>query len=164
MNIVEMHRIPAPPRGVDLFDCSGGSWGYLRKLGEAFGWNPTGTVPSPLTPPIKIAEEYLYLVKQRAAKQRGELSSALLDLYEPRTWGNMIRMITAEDAANWSAALERALESAEVIDCPHAGAIIISETMTPDQQDLVNGGIDREYVQEFADYIRRGAFGFAWDD
>lgn len=159
-----MDGIPAPPGGVDLFDCSGSSWGYLRKLGVAFGWNPAGTVPSPHTPPIKIASEYLYLVKERAAKQRGELSSALLDLYEPRTWGNMIRMITAEDAANWAVALERALASAVVIDRLHAGPIIISETMTSDQQVLVNGGINRKYVQEFADYIRRGAFGFAWDD
>lgn len=89
-----------------------------------------------------------------------------LDLYLPRDWGGVIRMVTAEDATHWADALDRALQHMETlnIDLPHEGPGIINENMHTELNELMNGGLKRDFVRAFTAYIRRGAFGFAWDD
>jgi len=200
MFIVEMHRIPRPASGYDLFDCPGPLWDALRKLGESYGWQPMGTVPSPSVPRAEAEADEQKLVEYRATvppnwrevakqlddlereklKAQGRNSSLVLggpgcdmywkysqlDLYMPRDWGRVIRMVTAEDAANWADALDRVLEHMEAlnIDLPHEGPGIINENMHPELNDLMNGGLKRDFVRAFRNYIRRGAFGFAWDD
>lgn len=43
-------------------------------------------------------------------------------------------------------------------------ACIINSNMHPELNELMNGGLKRDFVRAFSTYIRRGAFGFAWDD
>jgi hypothetical protein len=71
-----------------------------------------------------------------------------------------------EDAANWVTALGHALADMERldIDLPHEGACVISENIQPALNLLANGGLKRDFMRRFAAYIRKGAFGFAWDD
>ncbi len=89
-----------------------------------------------------------------------------LDLYEPRTWGDIIRMVTVDDARQWAEALERALQHMETlgIDLPHEGPGIINTTMHPELNELMNGGLKRDFVRAFIQYLKGGSFGFAWDD
>jgi hypothetical protein len=200
MFIVEMHRIPRPTSGYDLFDCPGPLWDTLKKLGESYGWKPMGTVPSPGIPKAEVEAEEKKLAEYRASvppnwrevakrlddiereklKAQGKNSALVLsgpgcdmywkysqlDLYMPRDWGRVVRMVTAEDAANWADALNRALEHMESlnIDLPHEGPGIVNENMHVELNELMNGGLKRDFTRAFSTYIRRGGFGFAWDD
>lgn len=89
-----------------------------------------------------------------------------LDLYEPRDWGGVVRMVSAEDAICWAKALELALYHMEelAIDLPHKGATIINRDPQAKLNTLMNGGLKRDFVRSFIGYLRRGSFGFAWDD
>lgn len=113
-------------------------------------------------------------------RQRGERRTSLLfgggyklmekfsqlDLYSPRDWGGIVRMVTADDGRTWAEALDRALRDMETldIDLPHEGPGIINENMHVELNELMNGGLKRDFIRAFNAYIRRGAFGFAWDD
>lgn len=199
MMIVEMHRIPKPPDAYDLFDCPGPLWKALRKLGEAFGWQPRGTVVSPRYAG-KAAQEEEKLEALRASvppdwealaqrldeeardkyflEGKGRMSPlegpgfqmrwkySQLDLYEPRTWGKVIRMVTVEDAAAWAQALDRGLLVLERLglDLPHEGAAVFNTELHPELNDAMNGGLKRPFIQAFSTYLKGGAFGFAWDD
>jgi len=189
MLIVEMHRIPRPADGYDLFDCPGPLWESLRKLGESYGWKPAGTLPASYISASKADAEERLLAELRASvpanlkalvqKEREEARKnrkllfnssydkyGQLDLYEPRDWGGVPRMVTAEDGKAWAEALDRALQHMNEldIDLPPEGPCIINSTMHPELNGLMNGGLKRDFVRAFSAYIRRGAFGFAWDD
>lgn len=188
MMIVELHRIYRPSGGFDNFDCPGTLWDALRKLGESYGWVPSGTLPSPSNSQEKSEAEERHLAELRAIvppnweglameaqkREGSNLGEAYelrrkfmqLDLYLPRDWGSVIRMVTTEDAAHWAEALERGLQHLEAldIDLKREGAIIISESVSPELHTLMNEGLKRPFIQAFIDYLRGGAFGFAWDD
>ncbi|MBP1629074.1 MAG: hypothetical protein H6Q00_3549 [Holophagaceae bacterium] len=189
MLIVEMHRIPKPSDGYDLFDCPGPLWDGLRKLAVSYGWKPAGTSPASYHGTEKVKAEELKLAELRAnmppnlkeliAEEREENRKNnkryynseywkydQLDLYLPRDWGGVTRMVTAEDGAAWAEALGRALEHMEAldIDLPHEGPCVVNSTMHPELNGLMNGGLTREFIKAFCVYLRGGAFGFAWDD
>ena len=193
MLIVEMHRIPKPQDGYDLFDCPGPQWTALRRLGEGFGWKPLGTLPASYHGPAKAEAEEKKLAEIRAtmpldweeqarkmdleAKQKGKsvfcsegfnlrMRYSLMDLYEPRDWGGVPRMVSAEDGLAWADALDRALKELEAlkIDLPHKGPIIINQNVTEALNESMNQGLTPAFIHDFVEYIRRGNFGFAWDD
>lgn len=189
MLIVEMHRIPKPPDGYDLFDCPGPLWDALRKLAVSYGWKPAGTLPASYHSAERAKDEELKLGELRASvppnlkelvereRQEARKNKKLLyaseywkydqlDLYLPRDWGGITRMVTAEDGRAWAEALDRALQHMEEldIDLPHEGACVINTSMHPELNELMNGGLRREFVRAFSSYIRCGGFGFAWDD
>jgi len=40
----------------------------------------------------------------------------------------------------------------------------VNTNMHPALSELMNPGFKRDFIRSFVDYIRQGAFGFAWDD
>lgn len=191
MWIVEMHRIPPPPDGHDLFDCPGNHWDALRKLGASYGWRPQGTLPHPhidarraeaeerslaelrATVPPDLDALRRKAVEERKARSGGGILFVTeydkydwLDLYLPRDWCGVPRMVTAGDARAWAEALDRCLQDMEAlsIDLPHEGPAVLNTTSHADLNGVMNGGLSRAFIQEFSAYLRRGAFGFAWDD
>ncbi len=138
MLIVEMHRIPKPADGYDLFDCPGPLWDALRKLAVSYGWKPAGTLPASYHSAEKAKAEELKLAELRAnvppnleklvQKEREEARKNKkllyssdywkydqLDLYLPRDWGGIPRMVTVDDGMAWAEALDRALQHMEAL-------------------------------------------------
>ena len=193
MLVVEMHRVPKPQDGYDLFDCPGPQWTALRKLGESYGWKPAGTLPASYHGAAKAEAEERKLAEIRAAmppdweeqarqmdleaQQQGQsifgskgfnlrMRYSQLDLYEPRDWSGVPRMVTAEDGLAWADALDRACEELEALNLylPHEGPIIINQCMHEELNATMNQELTRAFIRDFSEYIRRGSFGFAWDD
>lgn len=193
MFVVEMHRIPQPQGSYELFDCPGPHWRALRKLGERHGWVPAGTLPSPHINPAKAAADEAELAEIRAAMppdwedqarrmdaeamEKGQsaftsqgfnlrMRFGRLDLYEPRDWSEVTRMVTSADAAAWADSLDRACEELESmgVGLPHEGPVVVNLNQHLELNATMNEGLTRAFIRSFSAYLRGGSFGFAWDD
>ena len=120
MEIVQMFRDAAAPKGRDRFSCPVPIWEFLWELGRAFGWQPTGTTY--VVPPG---------LKREAPARRN---------YQPGGSQDSKRL-EEQDAIAWA----RALEAAKV--SPHAEAMIQARA-TPGAGELLPGVLD-EFI-EFA--------------
>jgi hypothetical protein len=90
--MIEMTRDAQEPRGRDRFSCSTAVWLLLQDLGQAFGWQPSGTT---YLPPASLRIS----VPARRNYQPGDaLDHKRLD---------------AEDAVSWARALDLARQSSQ---------------------------------------------------
>ena len=107
------------------------AWRYFRAVAIAYGWSPTGTTPTVSTP------ENCYAGSDRHWAQRDDFPGD----YEPDDV-QYDKLVSAKDADNWAAALERAkAENFPLLEHIHESV-----------------------VDRFIRFLRAGAFGFCWDD
>jgi len=167
----------------EVFDLSWSAWKEFRALAKGFGWVPTepdwycSKTPEQL---VEYADRKARLKSELSVFQgRSGLSKEeklerhklefMLDPYTPVDWTYGIadmRLVTAEIAVAMAMALERALGQMEVMksDLPHRGPFVITEGMTEAQIMVANGGITRDYLRSFIEFLNQGAFIVtAWD-
>jgi hypothetical protein len=144
MFIVEMHRVPRPEVGYDNLDCPGPHWDALLELGQAFGWQPRG-------------------ILQRSKEDREGYRRMR---YIPGMYGEWLPEVDQEDAKAWAEALDRAANHMEElgVELPRRGPYLISEGVTPEMHEAMNGGVSAAFVRTFSEYLHRGAFDCAYDD
>jgi hypothetical protein len=144
MFIVEMHRLPRPEVGYDNLDCPDPHWKALFDLGKAFGWEPKGAI-------------------QRSKENRAGYRDPR---YIGGTYGEWLPEVERDDAKAWAQALDRGAAHMEQlgIELPKTGPYLISESLTPEMHEVINGGVSVDFVRTFAAYLHEGAFDFAYDD
>lgn len=153
--IVEMWGAPAPEKLEDKsknrsFSCHANVWGNFLKLGQDHGWKPAGTLPHPST-----MANYI---------EHGKFDSAS---YEPEEY-SYAKMVLSKDAAEWANALERALKDTPSVqalgkDEKHQ-PVLLRDDMTEDELIDANRDTNTRHISEFISFLRKGGFGFAWDD
>lgn len=99
--IVEMFRGAAAPKGRNRFSCTLPAWDVLWELGQAFGWQPSGTT---------------YVLPARST-----LAVPARRNYQPGSVQDHKR-VEAEDAMAWARALEVAKAS------PHTAAMLAARS------------------------------------
>lgn len=140
--MIEMSRESAEPGGRDRFSLSAEAWELLIDIGQAFGWQPQGT---------------LYARKPSAK----ELGTAALHDYRPGNHRDRKR-ISAEDAKAWATALDKAQQSPHLENLlgSRTGAVVLDESATDEQKRSVNAPFEVT-MKEFVEYAYGGAFSFA---
>ena len=145
--IVEMCEYPVDRENKRLFSCHGSTWFKILDIAKKYGWIPKGTVlPEDAS---KYWEEY------------GKFE----DTYEPEEWA-YCKAVSEEDANNLADALERALGDIndkffEGYKKPPVPIIVEDFDGT---STVYKSGISEKFLREFIQYLREGAFCFAWDD
>jgi hypothetical protein len=137
--IVEVFRSPQIKQtGVDLRFHSK-TWQALLDAAKAEGWQPAGTV---------MPSDSKYL--------------DFKDDYEPDY--PYVKMITAPDAENLAAALEKVAEkiSRQKLEENSIGPTIIKESEAG--ISTVTATLNSKELDQFIAYCRQGAFEFWWDD
>lgn len=125
------------------FECGATFWDTAVSLGRENGWKPMGTIPSDADPynPGPLAMDY-----------------------EPGSYGAST-MVLADDAKAWADALERAIQFEKPVNLEKKQQpILITDEMTAEEFERINKGVSPEGLKEFIAFLRRGGFGFAWDD
>ena len=152
MFIVEMWGIPRKQEPGDKYDnrcfkCHGNFWDAVSKLGRENGWQPMGTLPSD----PDILQKFI------------EWGSFNPD-YEPDDYARS-KLVLAKDANAWAAALEKALniDAQAKFESEKLPALLRDE-MTEEDFLKANRGISKEHIQDFISFLKKGGFGFAWDD
>ena len=148
MWIVEMHRVPRPAVGYDNFGCPSTQWEAFLGLGKAYGWQPKGL-----------------LDRSNENREGTRDMRYIAGMYgQPGGW---LPLVEADDAKAWAEALDRAATHMEAlkIDLPKPkGPFRISKSLTPEQHELLNGGIRVDHIRAFTAYLHQGAFDCAYDD
>ena len=132
-NVVRLYRDAAETHGRDLFSCSISRWQLLLELGRTFGWQPEGTtyeLPS-----------------------GSKLTAAALRDYDPGSPADR-KLISAQDAANWARALEKAQSS------DHLPSIIERQLGSAEAEGDTIAAANHS-IDEFIEYAFGGAFVFA---
>jgi hypothetical protein len=130
MSAIEMFREAAPGR----FSCHAPIWELFWELGQAFGWQPRGTIS--VMPPSST-------VKVPARRN-----------YEPvDSQGH--KQVEEEDAVAWARALEIAKFS------PHAAVMIETRSAALASQGKPGGELPPGVLDEFIQFAYGGAFEFA---
>jgi hypothetical protein len=145
-NVIQVEDPPDPEWR--QFSCSGFVWRELLKLGEEYGWKPMGTVP------------------HDSSKRDWQRLGNFKNDYEPRDFLFMKRFLT-EDASALADALSRTLEDLQngaVTLVARKNPVLLRSGMTQDEYHAANRGISAEFLKEFIAFLRKGTFGFAWDD
>lgn len=132
-DVVEMVRNTAVPKGRDRFSCSLGVWTFLQDLGQAFGWQPSGTT-------------YIAPANRKAAVTARHN-------YQP---GDALdyKRVDSEDAMAWARALEAARQSL-LLDSMIAARWPEPEAL-PGAEATVSS-----MISEFTEYAFGGEFAFA---
>ena len=126
-----VHMYRKAPGDAHFCSFNESAWRIFRAVAIAYGWSPKGT-----TPTVSTLENY-YAGSDRHWAQRDDFPGD----YEPEDV-QYDKLVSAEDARNWAAALERAkAENFPLLDQIHESV-----------------------VDRFIRFLRAGAFGFCWDD
>jgi hypothetical protein len=124
------------------FRCSGFNWPKILELGRQNGWVPAGSVfEKTISNPVPARSDY-----------------------EPPSWGDDLKIFTAEDASNLADALAKALakRAGSNADKPFfGGPVLLVHGMTETEFNELN---DQERLTQFIDFLRKGQFNFVWDD
>lgn len=134
------------------FSCHGDTWEMLLSMAMANGWQPVGTVPYDS---IKDSPD----IEPPADVPRGN--------YKVKSYGETEgNAITAVDATAMADALERGKWELEKAGSPFfsPGTLLIGDEMNLKQFQQINSAITPEYLDRFISFLRKGGFGFAWDD
>jgi hypothetical protein len=126
VSVVYMYRAD----GDQFYSFAEERWRSLKALGIAYGWCPKGTSPTPGIPEAPNSGS------DREWAKLGYFSND----YEPEAVA-YDKALSADDARNWAAALERAV-----------------------QQDFPIRDLAPEVVDRFIKFLRHGSFAFSWDD
>jgi hypothetical protein len=144
--MIEMRLEVRKQGGCERFSCNLVFWTLMVELGEAFGWKPFGST----------------YVATSIKGVRGP--QTLRHDYEPGVWRDAKRIET-QDASGWADALSAARAS------PHLNNLTQSHRSSIGQQHSDADNHDRksdaaflEAMDEFIQYLHKGAFSFAAGD
>lgn len=120
----------------------------MLNLAKAHGWQPVGTVPFDS---IKLSPES----EPPENTPRGN--------YKPEEDS---KTVTANDVSALADALARAKKAMEESgsSLPRTGALLLKDGMREDEFARINSDITPAYLEEFIRFLRKGGFGFSWDD
>ena len=151
--IVEMWGMPVPKeleavRKNRFFQCHASFWKEVLRLGRENGWQPMGTLP---------ADQF----SLKMCIKHGKVDAS----YEPDEHA-FAKAVVAKDASAWAAALEKALNTVgvEKSESEKNWPKLLRDDMTQDDFIAANRGLTKEHIQEFIGFLKKGEFGFAWDD
>jgi hypothetical protein len=114
-------------------------WRVFQAIAREYGWRPAGTVS--------------------CAEWNGDQADE--PSYEPHSW--RCKQVTAEDAAAWAAALERALPVLVTSESRATPPTIVPALGSEGMLQALRGP-SAPLAREFIAFLRRGAFKFLWDD
>ena len=145
--IIEREGVFEEGRGIHV---NPGMWSLYVEIGKRFGWQPLGT-----------SLEKLGEGNRETLAELGGTND-----YKAYDWHFMIyKVVTAEDAAAWADALERALPELAAgpyeIDKQWFGTSYewFGTEVCPSK--LVKFQFDRQQVSKFIEFLRKGKFQFA---
>jgi hypothetical protein len=125
------------------FCCHGKVWDQLLDLAKNWGWEPEGTTLD------QMARNFMR--EQTILEFNGD--------YHPEDFA---KTVSERDGSAMAGALERA--SKQPLPEPAQKPLSIREGMTGEQYRMANADISGEMLNEFAGFLRKGAFAFFWDD
>ena len=151
--IAEMWGIPKKKEPGDKYDnrffqCHDKFWQQILKLAREHGWKPIGTIPSD------------------ADSLQVFIDAGCFDpSYEPGDYGRS-KMVLAKDALGMATALEKAIATVptEKLEIKTHQALLLRDDMTEDDLIDANRGMTKRHIQEFIIFLKKGGFGYAWDD
>jgi hypothetical protein len=138
--VVEMFGGEPDTKQFRYFCCDAWVWAQTLQLARDHGWQPLGTSPDP-------------------AWQDQRNAVAFSGNYD---CDDATKIVAAPDAAALAGALERAAK--QPIAATQNGPVLIREGMAAEQCRMANAKLGVNFLREFIDFLRRGEFGFFWDD
>ena len=143
---VEMRLFPPQNQG-DGFGCQWATFELMRDLAERNGWSPIGTAPPPRH-------------ESPWAEQGAFDPSYKVEDYP------FVKLVTAEDARNWAAALEKAARSlgSGILPLTGPGTNVLSDRYNLEVITHLRFGVRGGFIKRFATFLRRGGFTFLWED
>jgi len=137
-----------------LFKCHDDTWESMLELARQFGWDPQGTT----------LDEQSLKGHERAARERNEPLNldAFVPDYSPYGW-DAVKRVSADDALNLADALENAVEN-NTFPMPKKRPMIISEGASQDEHARINQFANEKLITEFIEFLKKGEFGFCYDD
>jgi hypothetical protein len=149
-DLVPLRFIPNPNPDPEWreFDCHGSVWDRLLKIGEENGWQPMGTLP-----------------ENPNSEHWGNMGEDKHN-YTPIDYLR-VKIFLAEDASALADALERflnKLSSGEAVLNATDKPLLLKDGMTKEGFFAANRDLSPQLFEEFIAFLRKGKFGFAWDD
>jgi len=146
MPYVEMFTRPRLEIG-GAFGCQWATWDLLCELGEQYGWKPAGTIIEP-----SQATDW--------SKHGGfDASYKVADF-------PLIKRVRQEDSAAWAEALDRAaIDLGEgILPLKGPGTRALSDRYPMEAFCHLMFGVRAGFLRRFANFLRKGAFIFMWED